>query len=302
MKEVDYTGPSTDEEEKRKHAERSRGSEDAPALRTFRGDVEEMVEAKGVTKAQAVVAEEERRTARGEARVVREESTGLGRIIFLLLLVIGFGIGVGGYALFGTKPVVEVATSTPVLPEALPTLHISSVPREQTLADILIYFGKVNPEKDALAAITVTIDDAAGVSHTATTKELLTSLALRAPRTALLRALSDKVEYGVYGGGRTVGYIQVSVRSYPNSFAEMLAWEATLARDLVPALSPQIARRTIDQAAGRAFTDSRIEGTDMRVLMDDNDNTLLAYTFRDQKVLLIAGSTDALVALLHKVQ
>ena len=147
MKEISYDSSRFDKEneEQSKKKPQSRGSSKAPSVRTFRADVEGMIQEKGVTKNEITMAEAARRESRGESRFpVEEEGSHLGRIIFILLLVLAFGIGTGMYALLGTKvslPFFSVATTTPPTTDDV-SITIYNSPREQILADISLSFGK----------------------------------------------------------------------------------------------------------------------------------------------------------------
>ena len=96
MKEISYNGPEFDKEESDWSAkkERSTGSHAAPTVRTFRADVEDLIQEKGMTKAQIAMAEADRRERRGQRRVLKEEaSTHLGATIFFLLIIQSFQLG-----------------------------------------------------------------------------------------------------------------------------------------------------------------------------------------------------------------
>ena len=182
MKEISYDGPGLEKEEEAwaaKH-ERSTGSTKAPTVRTFRADVEDLIKEKGTTKSQIVMAEATRRESRGERRILHEEDDShLGRIIFLLVLVLAFGIGVGAYALLGVKfsiPFLNTATST--IATTTPTAEdlgilISNSPREAVLADISIAFGKTSLPADTKRQVIFMFKDASGTARPATTADSL---------------------------------------------------------------------------------------------------------------------------------
>ena len=74
---------------------RSKGSSTAPTVRTFRADVEELIQKKGTTKTQIIMAEAEEKGKRGEHRVLhKQENSHFGRIIFLLSLILAFALGI----------------------------------------------------------------------------------------------------------------------------------------------------------------------------------------------------------------
>lgn len=301
MKEIAYDGPAFDQEEndwRKKSKERSKGSVKAPTMRTFRADVEEMIEEKAPTKTQVIMAEANRREARGESRVLHEEESHLGRIIFILVLVLAFGIGIAMYALIGTK-ILNTTPTTPELPLSMKPLEVTltNSPREQIMADLSIAFAKTSLATGGIREVHFLITDESG-SRNASTSELLRAIAVTPPPDGLLRSLAGEPEYGIHALTSLGGYFYIRSRSYPNTFAGMLEWEANMARDLIPTFNPLYARKSIPDLTGRAFKDERIGGRDSRVLRDVDGKALIAYTFIDKKYLLITSTDLALASLL----
>lgn len=301
MKEIAYDGPAFDQEEndwRKKSKERSKGSVKAPTMRTFRADVEEMIEEKAPTKTQVIMAEANRRESRGESRVLHEEESHLGRIIFILVLVLAFGTGIAMYALVGTK-MLDTTPTTPELPLSMKPLEITltNSPREQVMADLSIAFAKTSLATGGIREVKFLIVDASG-SRSASTSELLRAISASPPPDGLLRSLGDESEYGIHALTSLTGYFYFRSRSYPNTFAGMLEWETNIARDLIPPFNPLYARKNILNLTGRAFKDERIGGRDSRILRDIDGKALIAYTFIDKKYLLITSTDLALASLL----
>ena len=301
MKEIAYDGPAFDQEEKdwrKKSTERSKGSAKAPTMRTFRADVEEMIEEKAPTKTQVIMAEANRREARGESRVLHEEESHLGRIIFILVLVLAFGIGIAMYALIGTK-ILDMTPTTPELPLSMKPLEVTltNSPREQVMADLSIAFAKTSLATGGIRKVNFLITDASG-THNASTSDLLRATSVTPPPDGLLRSLGDEPEYGIHALTSLSGYLYLRSRAYPNTFAGMLEWETNMARDLIPTFNPLYARKNIPNLMGRSFKDERIGGRDARVLRDVDGKALIAYTFIDKKYLLITSTDLALASLL----
>lgn len=301
MKEIAYDGPSFDQEEKewrKKSKERSKGSVKAPTMRTFRADVEEMIEEKAPTKTQVIMAEANRREARGESRVLNQEESHLGRIIFILVLVLAFGIGIAMYALIGTK-ILDNTPTTPELPLSMKPIEITltNSPREQVMADLSIAFAKTSLATGGIREVQFLISDASG-SRNASTSELLRAISVTPPPDGLIRSLGGEPEYGIHALTSLTGYFYLRSRAYPNTFAGMLEWEASMARDLIPTFNPLYARKNLPDLTGRSFKDERIGGRDARVLRDIDGKALLAYTFLDKKYLLITSTDLALASLL----
>lgn len=309
MKEISYEGTSFEKEESEwaQKKERSKGSLKAPTIRTFRADVEDLIQEKGTTKTQMVMAEATRREQRGQSRVLREEDgSHLGRVIFLLVLVLTFGVGVGAYVLLGSRvslpflPAKPAPVEKPVTSDELPII-ISDSPREQILADLSIAFGKTSLLEGGTRSVVFTVKDGSGGTQPATTNEVLAAISFSSPPDDLLRSFDDPPHYGIYSQNRLTGYLQLPSRSYPNTFAGMLEWEPTMARDLIPVLDPWYGRKNIKDLLGRTFKDEHIDTFDARILRDPSGNTLIAYAFINKKILIITESTDTLLAIKKKL-
>ena len=196
MKEISYQGPSFFDKGKEKKALRSRGSEIAPTIRTFRADVEELIEEKGTTKTQMVMAETARREARGESRVKNDGKPHLGIIIFVLFLVLAFGIGIGAYVLIGTKTKIFTPPSE-LAPEILPLeqqpieIQLSGSPREQIMADISIGFGKTKLVVGGVREVRFITKPEGGSVRSANTEEVLKAISQSVPSDSLIRSLGE---------------------------------------------------------------------------------------------------------------
>lgn len=308
MKEIEYNGPAFKSKEERLSQKnvRSKGSAKAPTVRTFRADVEELIQKKGTTKTQIVMAEAARREERGEHRVLHKEDTShLGRIIFLLMLILAFTLGLGAYIFIGTNISLPFISQTSVEEKQVTTdtinILITDSPREQILADLSITFGKTSLPQDQTREVSFKIKEADEKLRSATTKEILGALSLQTPPDELLQSLSDIPFYGIYSKDKLTGYIQISSRSYPNTFSGMLLWEPNMFQDLTPVLNPWYDRRNIKDLRDRIFKDEHLGTIDARVLRDVEGETVLAYTFVNKKILLITNSTDTLLALTAKL-
>lgn len=305
MKEVEYDKPIGKEYDS--HA-RSRGSTKAPTVRTFRTDVQELIQEKGTTKTQIIMAEEARRERRGEPRLLEEsDDSHFGRIIFLLTLILAFALGIGAYVLLGTKtslPFISQKTAPEVKPITTDTAQIliTNSPREQILADLSITFGKTSLLQDQTREVVFNVKESNGETRPATTAELLSALSLQIPPDEFLRSLSDTPHYGIYSKEKLTGYLQISSRSYPNTFSGILEWEPRMFEDLTPVLNPWYDRKNISTLRDREFKDERIGTIDARVLRDPEGNTVLAYAFANKETLVISNSTDTLLTLVTKLE
>jgi hypothetical protein len=218
----------------------------------------------------------------------------LGKIIFILLLVLTFGLGIGAYALIGTKIAIlggmdNEATTTPLVTSEDTDILLSDSPRVQTLADIAIVFGKTTLLEGDTRKVQFLVKGEGGVPRPATVKEFFQAINKFPGSDALVRSLDTPLLYEIGSDGRLVGKITVLSRSYANTLAHMLDWESVIAQDLLPVLHPELTQNNLKETEGRVFRDERIGDIDVRVLSDPFGKPLIVYGFIGSKTLVIAG-------------
>lgn len=301
MKEISYEEERAPEEKK---PARSIGNEKVHALRTYGADAGEMLVHKQISKIDIIEAEAKRREERGEARLVHDETAGshLGVFIGALVLLLVVGLGVGAYALFGGMPknIVSFGTGGGLLSggtrgnepaQAEPIeITITNSPREQIIADISIAFSETTLPRDGTRTIRFLTGESS--SRPAAPSEFLSAAASHVPDT-LTRAFGQTFEYRIHMADRASGTIILPVRSYPDAFSGMLAWEPRMPSGLVPLLSPWVDRKGLLQleiSSSMRFSDVRIGSADARVLKDASGKELLVYGFPTKELLVIAST------------
>ena len=306
MKEIHYEGPPA-EKENAEWEKKKKTLTNLATVRTFRADVQELIQEKKVTKTSIALAEAERREARGETRFpVENEDAHLGRIIFILVLVLAFGLGVGGYALFDTQLGSflgkNTASSTPIATTDDLRVNLTNSPREQALADISIAFGKTYlPTGERRSIVFMTTNEVEG-EHRATPIEFFSALQEAPTPSTFTVSLDSTLAYQVYSSSTLSGIIMLRTRAYANTFASLLEWEPRMANQFIPILNPLYSKKRIKELYNRPFKDNQILGVPVRELSDLDGISVLSYGFIDKKTLIIAGTHDALRAMIKEKQ
>ncbi len=306
MKEISYEGPEATKEEAdwAKKKKPSIGSKKAPTVRTFRADIEELIQEKGTTKSDIMQAEAARRESRGEQRFpVEEDESHFGRLIFILVLVLAFGLGVGIYALVEPKfaiPFLHMATTTPAVETTDDlSIELTDSPREQVLTDIALAFKKTSLPAGKERALVFHVKNSAGDTENASITQLLKATGMSRTYVAFTESVDPDFMYHISQGITLTGVLTFHSPSYANTFGAVFDWEVDMASDLIPILNPEYNRKDIKSLEGRVFRDERIGTVDARILRDVLGNPLIAYGFIDKKTLVIAGSRDGLIASIN---
>ena len=302
MKEIEFDVTAFEKNESEKE-KKDKPVSRVPTVRTFRADVQDLMKEKTISRSGVAMAEAARREARGETRFpVEEEESHLGRIIFILFLVLAFGLGVGAYALIGTRFSLAGQSATSTTQEATVSdirITLTDSPREQVLVDISIAFSKTSLPTSGSRSLVFGITDKNG-ERNATLSEFLNATKQYSLPTVLLSTLSSDFTYQVFSNSTLSGVITTQTRSYPDSFAATLEWEPSMARALIPILDPWYDRKKLSILDGRSFKDLRIGTYDARVLYDLDGVPLLAYVFVNKRTLIITGASDTLTQVLSE--
>ncbi len=265
------------------------------SIRTFRADVEGLIEEKAAERGDPAAREAIKKRIAERAKLpTEEEGFHFGKTVFSLLLILAFAVGVGGYALFGMHKKEATTDVTTPVPTTEPILvDVTESPREQILADISIAFGKTYLPTGETREIDFveTVGDRRANIDAGRLFELITDS--KTPE-ELLASLDRSVSYEVHSGSTLSGIIRLRTRSYPDTFASMLEWESEMALSLVPALDPFYGRKNVKALYGREFKDELYRTVNVRTLTDLDGKVVLAYAFIDKRVLVMTGSIEAM--------
>ncbi len=264
------------------------------ALRTYQGDVEEIISKNNLSATSILVAEDDRRRQAPENPKNPGDSSARNKFFILLgtILVLLGVITVG--AIYSIKSnekafVAERAKSIVsfskelVLPVASSTRNelISKIVSENKLfkdpVNSVLFINTTNPDQSAF--------DVRGV---------LELLAPRMPGT-LLRSFTGKYMLGVYSYDKNEPFIILTTSDYAQSFAGMLKWEKDMSSDLGDIFSIIKTASSTEE-----FIDLSLKNKDLRVLRDEKGNTELLYSFIDKNTLIIAKNESLFGAIIAK--
>lgn len=264
-------------------------------LRTLRGDVTSAVAQHNITLAGISIKEDSRRRIEAE-QVVKKSYAGKLLGLLALLLFLGGG-GALGYVLYVKKTpeekIIKRAEDTSLIfaesstqidttklsPEALREKiknHLTTTNlRVGTIEDI-VFTRRVENEKETHYVLLTAIEflDALGADKD----------------DHLGRFINPEFMYGVYSFKDFSAFLMLRTNFYQSVFAEMLAWEPRLARDLGFLVTDKPFE---GETLLRQWEDQVIENIDVRVLKDANGEVVMLWSFLGTRdTLLIAKSVD----------
>jgi hypothetical protein len=270
-------------------------------IRTFKTDAEEAVRYHNVSAVDIAVAEQKKKEATPVEYVHDEAShTRLGAFIFAVIAII-LALSAGWYYWFTSSQKTATEIQTPVSKDKIIRLIPYKTGSSMVLDNRENAIDLIAERLDTLRAATGTVyallpkaseEDAEGVPLN--TIFLDTSI----PE-SLLRSFSGEYMIGAYMTPQNEPFMIIKTSSFPIAFAGMLEWEKSMVKDLLPLI--EVAHPNGTGTSTKAFEDSVFMNIDVRVVRDETDAIILAYTLPNKDTLVIATGESSLRHILNEI-
>ncbi len=288
-------------------------------LRTYTDDFSSRIDTQQASAFSVYAAQADSAQGATPAPAQKKQSMGLAYALGGAILIIGGSLVLYyGYTFFaGNQPiaVVNTAPATIISGDDQATLSGTDGALMAKLAGAANVSLPIGNVRILYLAATATSTESGGA--------LIKALQLPAPD-ILLRNIGDTSTVGVvHAGDETRVFFVLAATSYERTFAGMLSWEATLAKDLVqlyptyPApviptppvatTTTKIGKTTAPEPISTAipvkphFVDEVVDSHDVRAFKDSEGRTVLLYGYRDQNTLLIARDEITFSVLLARL-
>lgn len=315
--------------------QRRRFTASQKAIRTYEGDVAEVLSHRKSSTASIAIAENRKNT--GEERLGTAENSGQRShatrniLITLISLILIGGGAVGAYYLYSISPLFPSTKSAPQAGTQATSSLVPSDSKAVISIDGMSYTGIISAvraemarpqDPDTLKEIILTQTDN-GQRFRVSAPDMENIMGIRAPD-ILLRALSDDWMLGVYAdkNGAKTAFVLATVDYFQNAFAGMLQWEGLMADDLKQylyqntpsdiasmATATTTATSTIPETVSQpyvilrgSFVDRIIHNKDVREFITSDGRALFLYSFIDNTKLVVAGSETALSDILDRLE
>ncbi len=261
------------------------------SLRTYQGDVAEYVKEKNESVASVVVKEHERKQKRELEPLVHHDkavtpSNFLANIKMILISLLLLGVG-GGIIFFvfqyvkegSVTKMAEVQTIIPALAKTdLPLTTINALEGE---------LSKISNE-----GVSALILKTANGLPVESASQIFSTLGIE-PSGKLFRTLkSDYMIGALVKSGVKSNFLIISVGDFGQAFSGMLEWEESLSADL-----PFLLATYASSTSSFVWRDVIIKNKDARALINDKDQSQIAYTFLDKQTVLITDTVSAVAEL-----
>ncbi|MEK7604752.1 MAG: hypothetical protein AAB442_03085, partial [Patescibacteria group bacterium] len=299
------------------------------ALKTYSNDFLERVEKTHASTATILAAEQDAK--QGAPEIEKPETTKISRssIIYsvagVLLLLLGGG---GGYIAYTAS----VERNRPIVPTVTVSAPIPVDDKVRLTGEgeaLMTAVADAARTPLANGSVRLLYTDRSIAPASSSPVSVFASISSRAPAPLLRNINPEGSMAGVVNvSGATSVFFILSVASYSETFAGMLAWESSMRRDLA-ALYPEIASvalsitntpsATSTSAASStkpattttkspvvvnaplAFVDGTVASHDARILKDAEGRTLLLYGYWNRTTLVVARDAEAFTDILARL-
>ncbi len=263
------------------------------SLRTYQGDVDEALSKNKTSVSSIVIAEQKRRDSvlsspEDDARAANRNKY----VVWIggALVVIGLLVVIVVYYNASSSNQVTIVQKTKTLigfsvEKDIPITNASGGQITQAISKEVNAF-KLPPNS------ILYINTTTASSTPAEPQDVLSLIAPQIPG-VLSRSFENQYMIGVYSFDRNAPFIIFTTTDYASSFAGMLKWEPNMVSDIGSIFG-------ITSTSTPVFLDKSLQNKDLRVLKDDNGQTILLYSFIDKNTLVITTKENILTGIIGK--
>ena len=282
-------------EEKKPETTQKQDYKQPKSLRTYQGDVDEVIGKNKISTTTILVAEQERKERERQNIPVPKDNTARNKFFIIL----GSGLLLLGVITVNTVYYVKSRMETALIQQTKTLmvfskeldLSIASSTRSELIRRMVLEKQSFKlPLNSVLYINTVNV-----TGQMASTTDMLSLLGPRMPG-ALSRSFDNKYMLGVYSYDTNEVFIILTTSDFTQSFPGMLSWEKDMSSDLGGLFGlNQNASSTQNR-----FVDLALRNKDIRVLKDSDNKTLFLYSFIDKNTLLITKNENIFNAIIAK--
>jgi hypothetical protein len=222
-----------------------------------------------------------------------------------VILIASFGGIAFSYYLFAGKSstVTQVGAPTYEVPKLIEAQDNSSFVLTNDRSELLqTLLSKLETSK-TVTQMYPTVTPGGDVEKPAPAEAIVAVLAPRAPG-----SFTRSIKEITFGSSATAEpFIIIKATSFDVAFAGMLNWETMMSADLAPLFGTTVTEtfdpqaRTASGAREAFFKDVIASNKNARVLLDENGDDRIVYTFTDQNTILITTNRETLAELIGLV-
>lgn len=265
------------------------------SLRTYQGDVDEIL-SKGKASASTILIAEQKRREEKVITTEKPRDPGIRNRFFIILGISLFMLGVVTLvAVYYRKSTEEVAiiqkTKALISFSEEKNIELLGLSRDAMLTKLIEEKTSFNLPVNSVLYINTTGGDEKPVAI----ENVLRLISPKIPD-SLSRSFENKYMLGIYAYDTNEIFIILTTEDYGASYSGMLKWE----KDIVSDLGRLFGISQNASSTAPVFVDEALKNKDLRVLKDESGETKLLYSFIDRNTLIITANENILTAILAK--
>lgn len=266
------------------------------SLRTYQGDVDEILSKGKASSATILVAEQKRKIADPEKfkePVSHEKRNKAFLVTGIVLVLVGMlSVGVIYYLKVNEGVNIQQKAKTIISFSSEEDFSMANSIRSKIITNIIEQKQNYKGPLNSILYINPTNVDS---KTPANLDDLLSILTPNMP-SSLIRSFENNYMFGGYTSQSNEPFILIKVKDYASAYAGMLDWEKNINVDIgeLFQLSPELSSST------SLFVDEAFKNNDLRILKDQNRKIVLLYAFLDKNTLIITGTEDVFTAIQGK--
>ncbi len=283
-------------------------------IHTYSSDFQDKKKEAGASRI-SILAKQQDAGATREPIVLTTKKSNLPLIGGAALIILGIVSVTLAYQFVSRQPIIPAQLNVPSLIFADAKAEISGEGVALQQALVALEGNELQDGEVLVAYVTyaTTTADNTVIREPATGGALIAALGFTAPD-IVLRNIEPASTVGIVKSENTSSpFFILRVSSFERTFAGMLSWEKSLARDLsvlypaYPVETPVVSTTTPATSTPALpvfvprFVDEVVANKDVRILKDEMGRSVLLYGYRDKQTLLIARNEAAFRVLLERL-
>lgn len=284
-------------------------------IRTYEGDIAELMSKKKTSVAKMVIAEADKNREDQSLAETSKSSQNLTKNILVLLLSISFIVG-GVFAtkyLYQKSPLAKQPVAMPIYkipsiinPDIQKTDVVKGLTKEAFTEFMATEINKYEIEDGKILEV-VPVASINPEQSKVSSQEFITALGFDITNT-LKRSLTKDWMFGIYSNSnRKVPFIILKNDFFQNAYAGMLAWESSLIDDFAKIFNyyektPKGSMGATYYSLDTKFTDKTVKNRDIREYRNSGGETLILYSFIDKNTIVITTDDSIIPAILDRIE
>ncbi len=277
------------------------------AIRTYHGDVTEIMRGQKTSLAQIVIAEQKSKDEHSYNTSPKSDKNKTLKILSLILIVLGLLVLFGGVFYFtqnrkSSQNKQEPKIKSIIFAESYKEIDLTNLTKQKIINTLSLEIKTLDIRLDYIeyiypVEIIKNIKNEEGVKVSANTQIFFSKIEAKIPD-VLSRSLEKEFMFGIHSFNGNQPFIILKTNFTENAFAGMLEWEKNMARGILPLFAIEADSEIYESK----FEDSIIKNRDIRALYDSDRKIVLLYTFLGENTIIITTDKDTLDEVINRIQ